>query len=249
VFNGLISKSVIRDNINILIPHTLLKPDILILISHGSGGTGDAELNAATFFLARGYKVGLIDYFTKWGIDKLWWCYQKGCIDEHSVSFEQMLTDHQFPYEDRIIHIGFSLGGTFGLLNAERFEKNFCFYPGIIGITEKLVSKDYSNTTVFVAELDNWCDNYNDFELLVARPPTRINVTGHHGFMIPNKDKLFDGAKYNIPSIIMSQDEFSCIRPSHSYLSSKYGYTEEKIRLKYNEESCILCLSYIESNS
>ena len=43
MFNDLISKFEIRDSILILIPHEVVDDELLILISHGSGGPGEAE--------------------------------------------------------------------------------------------------------------------------------------------------------------------------------------------------------------
>ena len=64
-------------------------------------------------------------------------------------------------------HIGFSLGGFLGLLNADKFERNYVFYPRILGITSSLVEKNYSNTVSFIATQDNWTkEGYDIFENL-----------------------------------------------------------------------------------
>lgn len=218
--------------------------DFLILISHGSGGLGYSEYNIAQYFLKKGFKVGLLDYFSKWNVDRLWWSNSKLYIDEIDVPFQKMLTDIDFP-ENKIVHVGFSLGGFLGILNSHKFYKNYCFYPGIIGFTESLISKNYSNTTVFIPEFDNWCD-YVPFENHCIFPPKKVKVkNSYHGFMIKDKDKTFDVNKYNTPKYSMSEDEFNLLRPSHSYLSQKYNYTKETIRLLYNKKSCINCLNTI----
>lgn len=243
--NSLIAKSVIRDNIHIFIPYNIVDNDLLILISHGSGGIGSAEWNTAEFFLKNGYKVGLLNYFSKWNISVLWWNFEENYRDNYDVSFNKMLTDIKFPNE-KIIHIGFSLGGFLGLLNTEKFILNFSFYPGIIGYTKDIVSKDYNNSTVFIAELDNWCDNYTFFEQLCLIPANKIIVRkSHHGFMIPNKNKNFVGAKYNLPCNIITDEEFNALRPNHLYMSSKYNFNKQEIRLKYNKKECIIQLNKI----
>lgn len=234
MFNSLISKSVIRDSIHILIPNKVVRDDLLILISHGSGGIGDAEWNAAEFFLKNGYKVGLLDYFSKWNVSKLFWCYKEHLRDNHSVSFNTMLTDITLP-DEKIVHIGFSLGGYLGLLNNDKFYKNFCFYPGILGY---LGQENFDNTTVIIAENDNWCTFNNTFV------NTWIAKDCYHGFMIPNKDRDIPVAKYNFPTA-MTHKQYLKLIPNHNYLTSVYGHTEETIRLKSNEKYSIMYLNKI----
>lgn len=217
----------------------------MILISHGSGGVGLAELNTAEYFLSKGYTVGILDYFSKWKISNLWWNYEEKFRDNYDVTFKEILLNHNFLFDRKIIHIGFSLGGFLGILNSRHFYKNFCFYPGIIGFTKGIVSNDYSNTTIFNANYDVWCDS-QCFVSYCNNPPTVFNLDSFHGFMIPNKDKLITIAKYNLPKAIILENEFNQLKPNHKWLSSKYKYTPQQIRLKYDKKSCIICLNYIE---
>ena len=233
MFNGLIAKSEIRDNILILIPPELNDDNILILVSHGSGGIGNAEWNTANFFLQKGYKVGLLDYFSKWNINKLLWTYRP-VQDEYDITFNQILTDIKFP-ENNIIHIGFSLGGYLGILNNDVFTKNYCFYPGILGY---IPEKDYNNKTVIFAEKDNWCPSSNLFKNSI------IAKDCYHGFMIPGKNRSIPVAKYNFPKVIQ-YEEFKKLKANHRYLSNAYGHIEEKIRLQYDENHCIIYLNMI----
>jgi hypothetical protein len=145
-----------------------------------------------------------------------------------------------------MIHIGFSLGGFFGILNSSSFALNFCFYPGIICFTESLVKKDYRNTTVFIAGKDNWCNRYYDFSNLCSLPPNKVILENqYHGFMIPNKDKHITIAKYNFPKSIVSEEFFKEIRPHHEDLSNRFGYTSEHTWLKFDKDSKDFCLNYI----
>lgn len=244
MFRCLISKSVILDNIHILIPKNLINNEQLILISHGSSGIGAAEYSTAEFFLSKGYRVGLLDYFSKHNISNLWWNYQERFRDNYNVSFYEMLTDIVFPNE-KIVHIGFSLGGFLGILNAEKFYKNFCFYPGIIGYTVSITQSNYNNTTVFNATQDEWCNSYKEFESLCNIPPKRIDIDAYHGFMIPDKDKEIPIAKYKLPNNTMTVIDFCNLKPCHVWLSSKYGYDSKIIRLQHNKEFAIMCLNQI----
>lgn len=217
----------------------------MILVSHGSGGVGLAELNTARYFLSNGYTVGILDYFLKWKISNLWWNYEEKFKDNYEITFKEILLDHNFVFDRKIVHIGFSLGGFLGILNSKHFYKNFCFYPGIIGFTENVINQDYTNTIIFNAVLDKWCSS-KDFVSLCSYPPTVINLNNYHGFMIPNKNRLITIAKYNLPTTTISEEEFSQLKPNHTWLSSKYNYSPQQIRLKYDENSCIMCLNYIE---
>lgn len=245
MFKGLILKSVIRDNIHLLIPKVAEDKDIMIIISHGSGGIGLAEYNTANYFLSKGYTIGILDYFSKWSISTLRWNYEEKFRDNFNVTFKKMLLAHNFLFDKKVVHIGFSLGGFLGILNSKYFFKNFCFYPGIVGFTENIINQDYTNTTIFNAVLDRWCSS-KEFISLCSSPPSVINVNAYHGFMIPGKDKLIPIAKYNLPNAPITEKEFSKIKPNHEWLDKKYGHISQEIRLQYDKNSCIMCLNYIE---
>lgn len=244
MFSDLISKSVIRDNIQIIIPKNILSTDLLILISHGSGGLGKSEFNVAEFFLKNGYQVGLLDYFSKWNIEKLWWSDLEPFTDKSIESFYKILTDINFPNLN-LVHIGFSLGGFLGILNSHKFIKNYCFYPGIVAFTDSIVSKNYDNTTVFIPELDTWCE-YSYFETNCKCPPKKIMLPNtYHSFVNKDKDCLIDVNKYFLPKYPITDKEFMNIKPNHTQLTEKYNFVMEKIRLKYNKESFIMCMNLI----
>jgi len=240
----LISKSVIQDNILIISPNNPIRDNLLILISHGSSGLGTTEFNIAEFFLKRGFKVGLLDYFSKFNIDKLWWSDLEPYVDKIENSFYEILTNINFPnYE--IVHLGFSLGGFLGILNSHMFIKNYCFYPGIIAFTNEIINKDYNNTTVFIPKFDNWCD-YSYFEKHCKIPPQKIIIEkAYHSFMSKNKDIEIYVNKYITPITPISENEFMMLKPKHYWLNEKYNFNIEKIRLKYDHFSCILCLNHI----
>jgi dienelactone hydrolase len=245
MFNCSIEKSFKYDCIEIFIPVKCVYNDLLVLISHGSGGVGAAEHATAEFFLQQGYIVGINNYFGKHNIQCLFWAEDDHVRDEYDVSFAQMLTDIDFP-NYKIAHIGFSLGGFLGLLNVNRFVRNYCFYPGILGMTSSLIEKDYSNTTTFLATQDNWTkEGYDVFESLALAPPTKVECDAHHGFMIPDKNREIFIAKYNLPKRVMKETEFAALKPNHFYLSKKYGHYMETILLQSNEKCSILALDKI----
>lgn len=217
----------------------------MVLISHGSGGIGNAEIETANYFLEKGYTVGINNYFKKHNIDLLLWSYVDKFQDKFEVTFDKLLTDIKFPSYKKIVHIGFSLGGYLGLLNAKHFTKNFIFYPGILGITPELVNENYSNTTCYIADKDNWCNSYYEiFESFAKTPPKKVIVNAYHGFMIPNKHRLIQVSKYNFPER-MDSEEYTKLKPNHKFLTEKYGYAPVEILLQSCKNCSIIALNSI----
>jgi len=116
-----------------------------IMITHGSGGVGSAERFTADFFRDKGFDVIVNDYFTQYDIKMLRW--HEDFPDDYEMSFVEMFETIEIP-DEPIYHIGFSLGGFFGIINHEKFVKNYLFYPGVLGFTEDMINKDYSNAWV-----------------------------------------------------------------------------------------------------
>lgn len=246
MFNSIISKSVIRDDIKLFIPYWCRDPDTLVVISHGSSGVGTAEKNIAQQFLLKGYNVAILDYFTKYNIESLGWIDHGPFMDKHSCTYPQMF-DIELPKYENYIHIGCSLGGYYGLYHAQKFIKNYCFYPGVLGVTQELIDQDYSNTTVFLPTNDTWCTSYQTFKGMCAKPPKEYNVPNcYHGFMLSNKDREILITKYNTTQRILSSDQLNTLRPNHYAFALLFpGYYNEKIRLQSNEEYSTICLEYI----
>jgi len=246
MFNSFISKSVIRDDIKLFIPYWCRDPDTLVVISHGSSGVGSAENNIAQQFLLKGYNVAILDYFTKYNIESLGWIDHGSYMDKHSCTFEQMF-DIELPKYENYVHIGCSLGGYFGLYHAQKFIKNYCFYPGIIAVTQDLIEKDYSNTTVFLPSKDTWCDNYKDFEFMLDNAPDVIYMQDvYHGYMLDDKDREILITKYNTTSRILSNKQFSELRPNHYSFALLYPErVNEKIRLQSSKSHATMSLNFI----
>jgi len=245
MFNDLISKFEIRDSILILIPHEVVEDELLILISHGSGGPGEAETAMSNFFLSHGYTVGIVDYFTKHNVKKLFWSDRPAYKDAYEATFNEMF-DIAIPNYKKVVHIGFSLGGTLGLVNSTKFTKNYCFYPGTVGMTQELLDQDYSNTTVIIAQNDIWCSDYREFASQCKRPPRKwVAKDCYHGFMIPGKEKTIPIVKYVTTENVLSWGQFNTLGPNHEVLKSYFDYTWLTIKLLYNEKECIMYMNKI----
>lgn len=193
-----------------------------IIVSHGSGGVGSAEKYTKDFFENLGVEVILIDYFTPHGISNLRW--HTNNPDNYDVTYREMF-NIDFPTDEKLVHIGFSLGGFLGLCHVEKFYKNFLFYPGVIGFTENMLKKDYSNTYVIVGTNDKGAYKYENFRSKLEKPPLahyHLNQA-HHAFMVDDIDREFDMVRYDLLDP-MSEDEFAQLKPNHAYMSNKYGH-------------------------
>ena len=237
-----IEKSSINDCIKIFSPINCVDNEILILISHGSGGIGAGERFLTKFWIDNGYTVGLLDYFTPHKVKKLYWTDHPLRADDYDATFTQMFTLPVLPYK-KVVHIGLSLGAALGIHNANQFVKNFCFYPGMIAATQEHLNTDYNNTICFVAGNDNWCnDYYRAFESQCKTPPKRIDVPkATHGFMIPWKNKTIPVVKYQNPAMLVSKNVFDLLGPNHKILSQHFSYEHQNIRLLYDKKSRIMC--------
>ena len=206
-----------------------------IVISHGSGGVGPAEHYIKTLLENHGYDVYINDYFTPHNINSLRW--SEIDPDDYDVTFNELF-NVSLPDED-MIHIGFSLGGYFGLINSEKFKKNILFYPAVLGYTQQMLEKDYSNTMVILCSEDPGKIKYERFhnELLTAPPLTYTLVGAHHAFMVEGIDREFNMTSYGGSyGGLMSDEDFKQLKPNHRYLSSKYTHKTRRAVLKYHKD-------------
>jgi dienelactone hydrolase len=207
-----------------------------ILISHGSGGITAAEADTRDFLVAEGYDVQMLDYFTQHGINSVRWSPTNN-PSNYDVTFEEMF-DIEFPSDD-IIHIGFSLGGFLGLVHNEKFVHNFLFYPAILGFTQAMLERDYTNTTVFLGSEDAGKSKYEKFQNQAVNPPSNVHLLqgAHHAFMVDGIDRQFDMVQYDGNyGDLMGHDEFCELRPNHEYLSGRYGNATRRASRKFNRE-------------
>lgn len=210
-----------------------------IIITHGSGGPGTAEWNASSFFEEMGYDVEVKDYFVDFDIRSLRWCDSpEHKQDAFDITYKEMFDSIQLPEDEDLIHIGFSLGGFFGLYKAEKFKKNYLFYPGVQGITQELLEKDYSNTSVIFGSEDKGQSKYNAFKEQCKNPPLAHYSLkdAHHAFMVSNVDMEFPMTRYNTIGKIMDEQEFAELKPNHKFMSERYGYSNEKTILRSHHD-------------
>ena len=207
-----------------------------VLISHGSGGIGPAELNMQKVLESAGYEVLLLDNFAKHNIKMLRWNAEIE-PDNYDCMFDEMF-NYDFSEDEDLIHIGFSLGGFFGLKHSDKFIKNYLFYPGIFGFTKEMLERNYHNTMVFMASEDGGAYKYYNFEKQAKSPPNKYLLVGaHHGFMIEGSDREIDMVSYGGNwGNLMDDSEFLELKPNHAYLSNRYGHTSRSAVIKHHPE-------------
>jgi esterase/lipase len=215
----------------------------IICISHGSSGFGETEKYLGNYFNTLGYEVIFNNYLADNKIEKLYWSNYKDFNDEYNVTLNQ-LCKIILPNKP-IIHIGFSLGGYVGLVNADKFIKNYCFYPGILPMHHSIKNKDFSNTTLFLPEHDNWCTNTHQFIDALDTPMKSITIKNtKHGFMLLNKNRSFDVITYDFP-IFVDTNELEQFLFNHNVLTNKYKHQYTTVNLQSDNIAASICLDYI----
>jgi hypothetical protein len=215
----------------------------IICISHGSSGFGETEKYIGDYFNNLGYQVIFNNYLSDNGIEKLNWYNSAEFNDEYNVTLNE-LCNMVLPIDKSIIHIGFSLGGYVGIVNSDKFIKNYCFYPGILPLHDSIKNKDFSNTTFFLPQYDNWCTNTQSFINELRTSPKVIYIDATHGFMLLNKDRSFDVLTYDFP-IFVNQNELEQFVFNHKILTSKYKHQYTTVNLRSDYIAASICLEYI----
>lgn len=217
-----------------------------IVISHGSGGIGSAELRTRDFFIEAGYEVELLDFFTPHNIDHLRWSI-KSREKDPNITFKEMF-DVDFP-EGPLVHIGFSIGGFLGLCHSDKFVKNYLFYPGVQGFTQEMLERNYSNTTVILGSEDSGKYKYNNFHTKAKHAPNTATLVGaHHAFMMTDIDRSINMVTYGGNyGDLMTDKEFNDLSPNYKVTSSTYGVIGDRVaHLKYHSEFSASYLNIIK---
>lgn len=217
-----------------------------ILISHGSGGIGPAELRTRDFFVDAGYDVELLDFFTPHGIKNLHWG-TRGRDNDPEIRFKEMF-DIDFP-KGPLVHIGFSIGGFLGLCHSDKFVKNYLFYPGVQGFTQEMLERDYHNTSVILGTEDGGKYKYDNFHTKAIHAPNSYTLVGaHHAFMVTDIDRKVEMVTYgNNYGDLMTDVEFNELSPNYKTTIETYG--EKGVRtahLKYHSEFSMTYLNLIK---
>ena len=221
------------DKISIQKNHLHCTPDRLdnklplLIMSHGSGGISDIDLDFASIACNNGYQVAIIDHFSSRDIS-----YNLlNSIDELRPSFqerEQDILDVCEMYDvDKKLAFGISAGGTAAISVSDKFQKVFTVYPALVAITSRMLGA--KNITIVTGVDDNWtpADQAKKFAQHVESDLHLVQ--GYHGFLNPRQSR-------NIDRIISLRNIDLPVPYDGSLADLDY---EKGIRLEYNLRSRI----------
>lgn len=155
-----------------------------LIMSHGSGGISDIDIEFASIACERGYKAIIIDHFTSRGIDSQKWGKMEmfpSILDRVNDIYE---INKQFP--DSVL-FGISAGGTAVIECSSNFKKSFVVYPAVPIITNNMLQS--KNLTVVAGIDDDWCPIDQARRLRDFINCELIEVEGHHAFLNPREDR------------------------------------------------------------
>jgi dienelactone hydrolase len=200
----------------------------LLIMSHGSGGISDIDIDFANMACANGYQVVIVDHFTKRDVKSQIW----HDVNDVYPTFDDRATDiyavsKKYNATKKIL-FGISAGGTSCLICSADFDKTFVAYPALVGITTPMLTARH--VTIVTGKDDNWTPvaqahryaQHVDVELHV--------VDGFHGFLNPREDRFLEN--------VVSLRDIELPVPFEGTLD-KLNY-QKGVTVKYNEQSRLL---------
>ena len=221
------------DKIELRTKHLYLTPNKfasglpLLIISHGSGGISDIEIDFAKLACSQGYEVAVVDHFTPRGVKNQTWHKLEG-----NPSFEDRVADIQeisklYKTDQKNI-FGISAGATAALMASEMFDNTFCVYPALAVVTDQMLKA--KNVTIVTGEDDDWTPVDQAIRYASHIPADLLLVPGYHGYLNPRQNRFVEnvislrGLKFDIPY-------------TGGLETTKF---ERGITQKYNEQSRLL---------
>lgn len=197
----------------------------LLVISHGSGGMSDIDLDFARIACANSYQCAIIDHYTRRGIEYQIWNESEKFIpsfEDRAQDILDVLDDYN---TDTRLVFGISAGGTAAINCSNQFDKTFTVYPALIAITSQMLKAQ--NVTIVTGRSDNWtpADQARRFAENVECDLHVID--GYHGFLNPRQCR-------DIPDIMSLRNQNLDIPWDHSWTHLNF---ERGIRLEYNIRS------------
>ena len=206
-------------------PDRFAKELPLLVMSHGSGGISDIDIDFANIAGANGYQGVVVDHFTKrniisqiWhDVDNIYPTFDDRAADIYTISAVYSAT--------KKLLFGISAGGTSCLICSADFDKTFVAYPALVGITAPML--EAHNVTIVTGNDDNWTPvvqaqryaQHVDVELHV--------VDGFHGFLNPREDRFLEN--------VVSLRDIELPIPFEGTLE-KLNY-QKGVTVKYNQQS------------
>ena len=201
----------------------------LLVLSHGSGGVSDVDLDFAKIACANGYECALMDHYTHRGLEYQLWDERDMSEENWNPTFEdraQDILDVLADYEtDTRLVFGISAGATAALSCSKHFDKTFCVYPPLIAITSNMLQG--KDITIVTGRDDDWTplDQAERFKKYVE---CKLHVVdGYHGFLNPRQCKT-------VPHIMCLRNQKLDVPWDKSWMHLEF---ERGITLQYNIRS------------
>lgn len=194
----------------------------LLVMSHGSGGISDIDLDFAKIACANGYQCAIIDHYTHRDIKSQMWN-KVGPIYPSFDDRAQDILDVSSNYNtDKRLVFGISAGGTAAISCSNQFEKTFTVYPALIAVTSQMLKA--KNVTIVTGKKDNWtpADQASRFAQHVECDLHIVD--GYHGFLNPRQCKT-------VPHIMCLRNQKLDVPWDESWMHLEF---ERGITLQYN---------------
>lgn len=215
----------VKDKHLFLTPNKFDKKLPLLIMSHGSGGISDIDIDFAMIACGRDYQVAIIDHFTHRNVKHQIW----NDLDNFHPNFEDRVQDiieiSNLYNTDRKLLFGVSAGGTSVIKTSSKFEKTFCVYPALASITEDMLAG--KNITIVTGKDDDWTPVEQAFNFQKHVECDLITLPGYHAFLNPRENRY-------LPDVISLRNVSLPVPHNGNITNISY---EKGVTLQYNPYS------------
>lgn len=191
----------------------------VLIMSHGSGGISDVDLDFASIACNNGFDVAIIDHFTSRDVEVQSW---KDLVIK--PTFEERENDIiylQKKYKASKV-FGISAGGTAAIATSKFFNSCLAVYPALACVNENMLQA--SNVSVITGVHDNWCPIEHARRYSKYSGCNLYELEAEHGYLNPRQDR-FMADVYSLRKIDLP------IPTSLTY--NKLDYKEKGVTLRY----------------
>lgn len=184
------------DKIEVKADHLYLTPSKfnkslpLLVMSHGSGGISDIDIDFAKIACASGYQVAVIDHFTPRGVkNQIWHNLEDFYPNFDDRAYDIYNVSNQYTTDKKLL-FGISAGGTAALNVSKDFDKTFCVYPALVAVTEQML--EAKNVTIITGKDDDWTPVEQAQRYAEHVEVDLVLVEGYHGFLNPRQNRFVE---------------------------------------------------------
>ena len=220
-----------QDHLHIT-PSKFSKSLPLLVMSHGSGGISDIDIDFAKIACASGYQVAIVDHFTPRGVKhQIWHDIENFYPNFDDRAYDIYKVSSQYDVNKKLI-FGISAGGTAALSVSKDFEKTFCVYPALVAVTEQML--EATNVTIVTGNDDDWTPP-EQAQRYAEHVAVDLNIVdGYHGCLKPRENRYLEkvlslrGIELDIPFLGTMQEIKYAKGVTQQYNIHSRLYTEKK---------------------